>query len=126
MKTVCMGCYGIGTTRLVGTIVELFHDDRGIVWPEAIAPYQVHLISLPGGEDNAKTAYEQLQEKGIDVLWDDRSDVSAGVKFVDADLIGIPWRLVVSKKTGEKVEVKKRSESSTSLKGIEELIEHIR
>ena len=115
MKIVYMGCYGIGTTRLVGTIVELFHDERGIIWPEAIAPYQVHLISLQGGEDYAKTVYETFQQKGIEVLWDNREDVSAGVKFADADLIGIPWRFVVSKKTGEKIEVKKRAESTTRL-----------
>lgn len=108
-KTVVMGCYGIGTTRLVGTISELYADEHGLIWPESVAPFLVHLISLPGGEKQAADLYQTLTEKHIPVLWDDREDVSAGVKFSEADLIGIPWRFVVSKKTGEKVEMKKRN-----------------
>jgi prolyl-tRNA synthetase len=125
-KPIVMGCYGIGMTRVMAAAVEVFHDDKGILWPVEIAPYQVHLISLSGGEDNAKTAYELLREKGIEVLWDDRTDVSAGVKFADADLIGIPWRLVISQKTGDRIEVKKRNESSLVLLKVEELIKHLR
>lgn len=114
-KPVVMGCYGIGTTRIVGAVVELFHDDKGIVWPESITPFQVHLISLPGGEQKGEKIYKELTSKGIEVLWDDRTDVSAGVKFADCDLIGIPWRFVVSSKTGEQVEVKKRNEQKTTV-----------
>lgn len=112
LQPVVMGCYGIGVSRLAGAIVEVFHDDKGIIWPEAVAPYKVHLLSL--GEDKkvaekAEMLYNELLEAGIEVLFDDR-DESAGVKFVDADLIGLPYRLVISNKTLEKgsVEVKKR------------------
>lgn len=109
-----MGCYGIGTTRLVGTIVEKYHDDRGIIWPEAVAPFKFHLVSLPGGEDKAQKTYQQLLEKDQEVLWDDRQ-VSAGVKFADCDLIGVPTRLVISAKTGDKIEIKKRTETNSRL-----------
>lgn len=114
-KPVVMGCYGIGTTRIVGALVELFHDEKGMMWPEAVSPFQVHLITLPGGENEGETLYKELMNMGIDVLWDDRSDVSAGVKFADVDLIGIPLRFVVSSKTGGKVEVKKRSSKETTI-----------
>ncbi len=120
-KPIVMGCYGIGMSRSIAAIVESFHDDKGILWPEAIAPYRVHLISLPGGEAEAEHVYNELTKQGIDVLWDDR-DVSAGVKFSDSDLIGIPTRLVVSTKTGDKVEVKNRSEQSSQLFTLEEVI----
>ncbi len=119
IKPVVMGCYGIGTTRIVGAIVELFHDDKGMMWPEAIAPFQVHLISLPGGEEKAEVLYKKLVDTRIEVLWDDRTDVSAGVKFADCDLIGIPYRFVISAKTGEQVEVKKRSEKESKLVSVD-------
>ncbi len=93
-----MGCYGIGITRLMGVVVEKFHDDRGIIWPASIAPAQVHLVNLGTDEgvvDTARQTYETLTRQGIEVLWDDR-EASAGVKLADADLIGIPWRVVVS------------------------------
>lgn len=106
-----LGSYGIGITRTIGTIVELFNDGRGIVWPESVAPYQFHLISLDREEDATKI-YEKLTAQGFEVLYDDREDISAGEKFADADLIGIPNRLVVSKKTGDKIEVKKRDEDN--------------
>ncbi len=122
VQPVVMGCYGIGTTRIVGAIVELFHDDRGMMWPESIAPFQVHLISLPGGETKAEALYKKLVDAGIDVLWDDRMEVSAGVKFADYDLIGIPYRFVVSAKTGEQVEIKKRSEKESKVMSLEEAI----
>jgi prolyl-tRNA synthetase len=124
-QKVIMGCYGIGDTRLVGTLVELFHDERGIVWPSGVAPYAAHLISLPGGEKVAQKLYEELTAKGIDVLWDER-DVAAGVKFADADLIGIPVRLVVSEKTGEKVEIKKRTESASQMVVSSVLLEQLK
>lgn len=108
-----MGCYGIGITRLMGVIVEKFHDDRGIVWPAVIAPAQVHLANLGKDEEayrEAGTLYRTMRKRGIEVIWDER-DVSAGVKLADADLIGIPWRVVVSSRTREagKVELKPRT-----------------
>lgn len=117
-KPVIMGSYGIGVGRLMATVVEIHHDDRGIVWPESIAPYQVHLIELRtknlelsnNVKEKAEKLYEDLLVKGIEVLYDDREDKTAGEKFADADLIGIPIRAVVSERTVEKkgIEVKKR------------------
>lgn len=115
---VCMGSYGIGPGRLMGTIVELLADEKGIVWPESVAPFKMHLISLFGarGEGVKKEAdalYEKLTKQGISVLYDDR-DLRPGEKFADADLIGIPTRVVVSEKTIEegRYEVKKRCAKS--------------
>jgi prolyl-tRNA synthetase len=107
-----MGCYGIGITRLMGVIVEKFHDDRGIIWPSVIAPARVHLVQLGKDEAIRQAAmelYDQLRQHGIEVLWDDR-DASAGVKLADADLIGIPWRVVVSARMlkQDRVELKSR------------------
>lgn len=119
--------YGIGMTRLIGTLVEIFHDDKGIIWPQSVAPFQVHLVGLDlEGEKvkgEAERVYKLLQTEGIEVLFDDRVDVSAGAKFADADLIGIPIRVVVSKRTGEKLEVKKRSEKETKFLRFEQLID---
>jgi prolyl-tRNA synthetase len=115
-----MGCYGIGITRVMGVLVEKFSDEKGIIWPEAIAPFKVHLISLSGGEERAEELYTKLNNEGVEVLWDDR-DLGAGEKFADADLIGIPVRLVVSSKTGDKVEWKKRDEEESQLLTVEEL-----
>ena len=114
-KPYYMGCYGIGIGRTLATIVEKYHDDKGIVWPQEVAPFAAHLISLPGGEAQAEKVYQELSDHGIEVLWDDRAEVSAGVKFADCDLIGIPVRLVISKKTGDQVEVKKRTEKESKL-----------
>lgn len=122
---VLMGCYGIGNTRLVGTIVEMSHDDKGIMWPKEVAPFSVHLISLPGGEEKASQLYSELTGHHIDVLWDDR-DVSAGQKFADSDLIGIPVRLVVSQKTGVQVEVKHRSKHESQLVDTQQVLELIK
>lgn len=112
------GSYGIGLTRALGTIAEISNDDKGIVWPKSVAPYQVHLISL---EKDAKDVYEKLRSSNIEVLWDDR-DASAGEKFKDADLLGIPVRLVVSEKTGEKVEWKERTKEKSELLSLNEAI----
>lgn len=114
LKPYYMGCYGIGLGRTLAAIVETHHDDRGIIWPKQIAPYDVHLVSLPGAEEKAEELYLELGAQGIEVLWDDR-DVRAGEKFADADLIGIPVRLVVSQKTGDKVEWKLRIEQTSGL-----------
>jgi prolyl-tRNA synthetase len=118
-KPIVMGCYGIGLGRLMAAIVEVFHDDRGIVWPESVAPAAVHLVSIGSNREIVKKAdevYEELTKKGVEVLYDDR-DESPGVKLADADLIGIPERWVVSEKTLEKdsIEVKKRGEKETKL-----------
>lgn len=116
---IIMGCYGIGSTRLMGTIVEASHDEKGIIWPASIAPYQVHLLHL-GKEPEVKEAalelYKKLQGQGVEVLYDDR-DESAGKKLNDADLIGIPVRVLVSKKTLEKkgVEIKRRAEAKSEI-----------
>lgn len=100
-QSIIMGCYGIGISRLMGILAEHFADDNGLVWPEAVAPAQVYLARL--GDDEAVVGqaddlYESLQTKGIEVLYDDR-DTRPGEKFADADLLGIPYRVVVSAKT---------------------------
>lgn len=116
-----MGSYGLGPSRLMGTIVEMFHDEHGIIWPDSIAPFSVHLLALPGAV-NADRLYQQLQHDGIEVLYDDR-DLSPGEKFADADLIGIPHRLVVSQKTGELLELKRRGLAETRLVSYEQLLQ---
>jgi len=120
---VVMGSYGIGISRLMGTVVEIFNDEKGIIWPEEIAPFKVHLINI-GEEEKALELYNKFQEKGIEVLWDDR-DKRPGEKFGDSDLIGIPNRVVISPKTLEKegVELKKRNEKDGKIISIEELFE---
>jgi len=132
---VVMGCYGIGITRLMGAIVEVHHDDKGIVWPEGVAPFAAHLIHLGGAkkvqsskfkvQSYADQVYEKLLKAGVEVLYDDREDVSAGQKFADCDLIGIPVRLVVSEKTAGKVEWKKRTETKTQLLDLSEVINRL-
>lgn len=120
IKPFYMGCYGIGIGRSMATLVEKFHDERGIIWPKAVAPYQVHLIDIQNKE-KGKEIYSKLTQAGIEVLWDDR-EISAGVKFKDADLIGIPVRLVVSQKTQDKIEWKERQKSETKLMNFSEVI----
>lgn len=112
-KPVYFGSYGIGSTRVMGTWVEVSHDEKGIIWNKEITPFDIHLIELPGAK-NAKELYEELTKKGIDVLWDDR-EIGAGQKFADADLIGIPVRLVISEKTKEKIEFKERKSKESKL-----------
>jgi len=121
-KPVLMGCYGIGTSRLMGVIVEKFNDEKGIIWPKSVAPFNVHLIALKGGEIEAEKVYKTLLKEGIEVLYDDR-DASAGEKFADSDLIGIPVRLVTSSKTVQKhsVEVKHRDQSEAKLVKLDEV-----
>ncbi len=115
MQPVIMGCYGIGPSRIMGSLVEIFSDENGIMWPKSVTPYQVHMIGLGNDENVTKEAeklYNDLKKAGITVLFDDR-DERAGAKFKDADLIGIPLRLVVSSRTLEKggVEWKERDQS---------------
>lgn len=112
-KPVVMGSYGIGPSRLMGTIVEAFSDDAGMVWPESIAPFRVHLLSL-GADEKASEIYDALTAAGTEVLYDDR-DISAGEKFAESDLIGIPYRVTIGKRSLESgsAEVKKRSSPDT-------------
>ncbi len=125
-KLYYMGCYGIGVDRTIATIVEKYHDDKGIVWPEIAAPFKAHLIAL-GKEgkiyEQAEEIYEKLLKQGVAVLYDDRTDVSAGEKFADADLIGLPLRLVISEKSLKAggVEVKRRDEKEGKIVSIDEL-----
>lgn len=123
-KPVFMGSYGIGPGRLMGTIAEVLSDDKGLVWPESIAPFKIHLISLGESVKNeASKIYESLVKKGIEVLYDDR-DTRAGEKFADSDLIGIPTRIVVSEKTiaEESVEVKDRKTGKVEMVKIADLL----
>jgi prolyl-tRNA synthetase len=123
-QPVYMGCYGIGSSRLLGVIVEKYADEKGIVWPEQVAPFQVHLIDINQNE-KGQDADNQLKAAGIEVLWDDR-DVRAGEKFADADLMGIPHRLVISAKTGEQLEWKARSGQDIQLLSLEEILRKIK
>lgn len=121
-RPVIMGSYGIGPSRLLGTLVECLSDERGMVFPESVAPFAVHLVSL-GAVAEADQAYEALRRAGIDVLYDDR-DASAGEKFADSDLYGIPVRLVVSGRSLEKggVEMKRRTESESVIVPLADLV----
>lgn len=114
-KVVYMGSYGIGTSRIMGVLVEKFHDANGICWPKAVAPFQVHLLDLTKeGSGDAAALAAELTKRGFEVLFDDRS-VSPGEKLKDADLIGIPVRLVISEKTKGMVEWKLRTEERVEL-----------
>lgn len=125
---VWMGSYGLGVTRLMGVIVEKFSDEKGIVWPESIAPYAVHIVDLSGNDtelkDEADGLYNTFKEHGVEVLYDDR-DVRAGEKFHDSDLLGVPYRVVVSKKTKEegKYEVVERKTGDVLFMTEEELFQ---
>jgi prolyl-tRNA synthetase len=120
LKPVFMGSYGIGIERLMGTLVEVYHDDKGIIWPKEVSPFLVHLLSL-GDEEEVENfsgdVYNFLIKNGIEVLWDERKKMSAGEKFYDADLIGCPLRFVVSKKLAiqKKVEIKERKSLESKL-----------
>ena len=122
---IVMGCYGIGLTRLMGAIVEKHHDECGIIWPDEVAPFRVHLIALESKVKGKRSKvhkaverlYEELLAKGVEVLYDDRDYKSPGEKFADTDLIGIPWRAVISEKTLEKngIEIKKRDSTKSEV-----------
>lgn len=126
LKPIWFASYGIGPTRVMGTLVEVFHDDRGIIWPIAVAPYKVHLIGLDLSDDavraKAGNFYDLLLNKGVEVIFDDRPDAMPGEKFADADLIGIPYRIIISKKSGEKLEMKKRDQSEAQFLSEEEIL----
>ena len=126
-KPVIMGCYGIGLSRAMGAVVEAYNDERGIIWPKSIAPFLAHIIELKSDKKTVKNTaekiYQDLQKQGIEVLYDDREDKSAGEKFAEADMIGIPYRIVVSEKTLAKnsVELKERNKKEFKLVKIKQL-----
>lgn len=127
-----MGCYGIGISRLMGIIAEINHDQKGIIWPRTVAPFSCHLLPLLSGKEekdkmileSAQTLYDNLQKNGIAVLYDDRDKKSAGEKFADADLLGIPVRAVLSLKTMEnnKVELKMRKSNNVDMVGLNDAV----
>jgi len=128
---VLMNCYGIGLTRMMGTIAEIRHDDKGIVWPDAVAPFRVHLLALAAKDTEvnekivqvSRNIYSDLQKRGIEVIYDDRQAMSDGEKFNDADLLGMPFRVVVSQRTLAQncVEIKRRDSKDATLVKMGEL-----
>lgn len=125
-RPLVMGSYGIGVTRLLACLAEHHRDESGLVWPAAVAPYQVHLLALRGGEETAVSLYAQLQQAGFEVLFDDR-DERPGVKFNDADLIGLPLRLTVSQRSlaAGGVELKERRSEATAVASLNKLVTDI-
>jgi prolyl-tRNA synthetase len=117
-------CAGIDMMRVLTTLVEQHHDSKGILWPRPVAPFLVHMVSLPGVVVRAGEIYAKLEQAGIAVLWDDR-DAPAGAKFGDADLIGIPIRLVISTRTGDKLEWKERGGEVTELLPMEDVLRRL-
>ena len=126
-KPVIMASYGIGPGRLIGTVVETHNDEKGIIWPENIAPYKLHLVQLDERKE-ADEIYDILIKAGIEVLYDDRKSSSAGEKFADADLIGCPVRIIVSNKTMEnnQVEMKKRTEKEVKMIDFDKVLDLVR
>jgi len=125
-KSVLMGCYGIGLGRLMGAVVEVNYDSKGIIWPKRVAPFLVHLIQIENNQKVSKTAnalYNDFEKQGVEVLFDDRQDKTAGEKFVDADLIGLPLRIVVSERTLKvnSAELKFRDKKEVKLVKIKDL-----
>ncbi len=126
-QDVIMGCYGIGPSRVMGTIAEVCHDEKGVKWPREIAPFSIHLISLKENE-SAEKIYQELMSNNWEVLYDDRDNVSHGEKFADADLIGCPLRIVLSSKTLAKnqVELKFRDQDELIMLDIKELLDYLK
>ncbi len=126
-KPVLMGCYGIGLGRLMGAIVEVSHDEKGIIWPKSVAPFLVHMLQLENSsvaKKAAKKIYADCQKEGIEILYDDRENKTAGEKFAESDLLGIPYRVVVSEKTLKtgSMEIKERGKEKTTLVKVKNLI----
>ena len=121
-KPPIMGSYGIGLGRIMGVVVEVLSDDSGLVWPESISPFKLHLIGL----SDASKIYDKLEKKGFEVLYDDR-DISAGEKFADSDLIGIPYRIVISNRniSAGKIELTERATNKTERISEDELIKKL-
>ncbi len=125
-KHAIMGCYGIGISRAMGTIAEVHNDEKGIIWPKSVAPFDCHLLVLGNARDKADKIYKELIDASVDALYDDREDVSAGQKFSDADLIGIPARLVVSEKTPDgKIEYKERNKDKAEILDLDKIVKKL-
>jgi prolyl-tRNA synthetase len=130
-KPVIMGSYGIGVGRLLACIAEEHHDERGLIWPVSVAPYHVHLVALAGGagtvEETANRLYEELRAAWVEVLYDDREE-SPGVKFMDADLIGLPLRLTVGERALAQggVELKRRDGKESAIVAMEEVVARVK
>lgn len=123
LKTVIMACFGFGISRTMGAVAEASHDKNGLIWPENIAPYKFHLLNLSKDKKRGDKIYQDLQNLKFEVLYDDRQEVSPGEKLVEADLLGMPYRLVISDKLKEgEVEIKKREERKTRTTSIKEFI----
>lgn len=122
-QNIWFASYGIGPTRVMGTLAEIYHDERGIIWPKSVAPFQVYLISI-NKNDEAEKLEKKLESIGIDVLTDDR-DVSPGEKFANSDLLGFPYRLVISDKSGDKIEFKERKSDELHLLSLDEVISRV-
>ena len=124
-KPVWFASYGIGPTRVMGTWVEVSHDEKGIIWNKEIAPFDVHLVEISNSNsqitNKCEQIYSELNKQGIEVLWDDRN-LPAGQKFADADLIGIPVRLVVSERNGDKIEWKGRTFEKSELLSLDQVV----
>jgi prolyl-tRNA synthetase len=120
-----MGSYGIGVSRLVGAIIEAHYDKDGISWPLSVAPFHVGLLQLKMNDEQATQKathiYQSLQNAGLEVLYDDR-ETTAGVKFSDMDLIGLPYQIVLGKETGELLEIKERTTQEKKLMSLDALI----
>jgi len=131
VRSTVMGCYGIGLGRLLAAIVEQSHDDKGIIWPLSVAPYQVYLCPLyldnPAIASAAEKVYRELEDNDIEVLFDDR-DESPGIKFNDADLLGIPLRLTLSPRSLQKqsIEAKWRTEKETQFLPLENVAAEVK
>lgn len=127
LTPVFLASYGIGVTRLVGVLAEIFSDEKGLVWPENVAPFQVYLANVgddPEVIDFSRKVYDEFTARNIDVLWDDRS-ARPGEKFADAELLGIPWRAVISPKTDGKIELTSRMTGETETLAMDEVFAKI-
>jgi prolyl-tRNA synthetase len=125
-RPIVMGSYGIGAGRLLACIAEAHHDDKGLIWPMSVAPFQVYLIQMPGAEAEAEALYGALGAAGVEVLFDDREE-TAGVKFNDADLLGIPIRLTLGKRSLKEggVEFKRRDREERSIVPLASVVSRI-
>ena len=126
-KPLVMGSYGIGPARTMAAIVEQYHDEKGIHWPGAVAPYDVHVVVIPGLEEHGQSVAETLSAAGLEVLLDDR-DARAGEKFADADLIGCPVRVTVGRRFAEDgtVDIRERAKGEDNAVSVGELVSRVR
>ena len=128
-RPIIMGCYGIGVSRMIAAVIETFHDDHGIIWPREVAPFDIEILPLSTADEQSMTLarryHDELGDLGFQVLVDDRED-SAGRKFNDADLIGLPYRIILGKRnlSDGKVEIKQRGQDSSVMAGIDEVVNY--